>query len=44
MRIVREEFFGGLHAAAPQMPVGTTETVALDGAIWRAKRMAGSAG
>jgi glucosamine kinase len=43
MRIVREAFFAGLHAEAPQMPVGTTETVALDGAIWRAKRMAGSA-
>ena len=44
MRIVREAFFAGLHAEAPKMPVGTTETVALDGAIWRAKRMAGSAG
>lgn len=40
MRIVREDFFAGLHAAAPQMPIGTTETVALDGALWRAKRMA----
>jgi N-acetylglucosamine kinase-like BadF-type ATPase len=43
MRIVREAFFAGLHAAAPKMPVGTTETVALDGAIWRARRMAESA-
>ncbi len=44
MRIVSEAFFAGLHAAAPQMPVGTTETVALNGAIWRAKRMAEPAG
>jgi len=40
MRMVREAFFSGLHAAAPDMPVATTETVALDGAIWRAKRIA----
>jgi N-acetylglucosamine kinase-like BadF-type ATPase len=44
MRMVREAFFAGLKAAAPEMPVGTTETVALDGALWRAKRMAESAG
>jgi glucosamine kinase len=44
MKMVREAFFAGLHAAAPKMPVGATETVALDGAIWRAKRMAESAG
>ncbi len=40
MKIVREAFFAGLQAAAPQMPVRTTETVALDGALWRARRMA----
>ncbi|MGA2571638.1 MAG: BadF/BadG/BcrA/BcrD ATPase family protein [Terracidiphilus sp.] len=44
MRMVREAFFAGLHAAAPQMPVGTAETVALDGALWRAKRLAEAAG
>jgi N-acetylglucosamine kinase-like BadF-type ATPase len=43
MRMVRETFFAGLHDAAPQMPVGATETVALDGALWRAKRMAETA-
>jgi len=42
MTLVREAFFAGLHNAAPKMPVGTSETVALDGAIWRAKRMAES--
>jgi glucosamine kinase len=44
MKTVREAFFAGLHAAAPQMPVGAMETVALDGALWRARRMAESAG
>jgi N-acetylglucosamine kinase-like BadF-type ATPase len=40
MPIVREAFFTGLSAAAPAMPVETTETVALNGAIWRAQRIA----
>jgi N-acetylglucosamine kinase-like BadF-type ATPase len=40
MPIVREAFFAGLHAAAPAMPVDTSETVALNGAIWRAQRLA----
>jgi N-acetylglucosamine kinase-like BadF-type ATPase len=40
MPIVREAFFAGLHASAPQMPVDTTETVALNGALWRAQRIA----
>ncbi|HEY1803641.1 MAG TPA: BadF/BadG/BcrA/BcrD ATPase family protein [Terracidiphilus sp.] len=39
MRLVREAFFSGLHAAAPDMPVATSETVALEGAIWRAQRI-----
>jgi glucosamine kinase len=39
MPIVREAFFAGLRAAAPTMPVETTETVALNGAIWRAQRL-----
>src|SRR5580698_7866489 len=41
MPIVREAFFAGLRAAAPKMRVETTETVALNGAIWRAQRIAG---
>jgi hypothetical protein len=37
MPIVREAFFAGLRNAAPAMPVETTETVALNGALWRAR-------
>ena len=40
MPIVREVFFAGLRAAVPQMPVETDETIALNGAVWRAQRMA----
>jgi N-acetylglucosamine kinase-like BadF-type ATPase len=40
MRLVREPFFAGLKAAAPEMPVYTSATVALEGAIWRAERLA----
>ena len=40
MPLVREAFFAGLRVAAPQMPVETTETVALNGALWRARRLA----
>ncbi len=43
MKFVREQFFAGLHAAAPEMPVGTEEVVALKGAMWRAERMAKAA-
>jgi N-acetylglucosamine kinase-like BadF-type ATPase len=43
MELVRNQFFAGLQAAAPNMPVGTEEVVALNGAIWRAERMARSA-
>jgi N-acetylglucosamine kinase-like BadF-type ATPase len=43
MRIVREVFFAGLHAAAPEMPVGREGVVPLNGALWRAKRLAESA-
>jgi N-acetylglucosamine kinase-like BadF-type ATPase len=43
MTIVREAFFAGLHAGAPDMPVGSEGVVSLDGALWRAKRLAGAA-
>jgi N-acetylglucosamine kinase-like BadF-type ATPase len=43
MELVRQQFFAGLHAAAPDMPVGTEEVVALKGAIWRAERIAKAA-
>lgn len=39
MTIVREAFFARLKAAAPAMPVQTTATVPLEGAIWRAQRL-----
>jgi glucosamine kinase len=39
---VREAFFTGLKAAAPEMPVLTEAVVSLDGALWRAKRLAES--
>jgi len=44
MTLVREAFFAGLHAAAPQMPVGREAVVPLDGALWRAQRLAETAG
>jgi N-acetylglucosamine kinase-like BadF-type ATPase len=40
MTLVREAFFAGLHAAAPEMPVGREAVVPLEGALWRAKRLA----
>ena len=40
MKLVREPFFAGLHAAAPEMPIGQSAVVPLDGALWRAKRLA----
>jgi glucosamine kinase len=39
MRLVREDFFAAMNAAAPQMPVGREAVVALDGALWRAERL-----
>jgi N-acetylglucosamine kinase-like BadF-type ATPase len=41
--LVRNRFFAGLKAAAPDMPVATEEVVSLNGAIWRAQRMAKAA-
>jgi glucosamine kinase len=40
MRLVREAFFAQLAAAAPEMPVGREAVVALEGALWRAERLA----
>jgi glucosamine kinase len=37
--MIREAFFAGLQAAAPQMPVGRDAVVSLDGALWRAERL-----
>jgi glucosamine kinase len=44
MPLVREAFFAGLHTAAPQMPVAHESVVSLEGALWRAKRLAEAAG
>jgi len=41
MALVREAFFAGLKAAAPEMPVGHEPVVSLEGALWRAQCMAG---
>ena len=41
MTLVREAFFGGLHEAAPEMPVYREAVVSLEGALWRARRLAG---
>lgn len=38
--IVRRDFFAGLRAVAPDMPIRESAVVALEGAIWRAKRLA----
>jgi N-acetylglucosamine kinase-like BadF-type ATPase len=43
-RIVREGFFAGLRGAAPQMPIFDREVNAMEGAVWRAQRMAQQAG
>jgi N-acetylglucosamine kinase-like BadF-type ATPase len=43
-RLVREAFFAGLHATAPEMPVGQTEVAGIEGAVWRAQQLAKTAG
>lgn len=43
-RLVREAFFAGLHAAAPEMPVHETEVAGIEGAVWRAQQLAKAAG
>ena len=40
MPMVREAFFAGLKAGAPEMPVASSSAVSLNGALWRAKRLA----
>lgn len=39
-RLVREQFFAGLHASAPEMPVRETEVAGIEGAVWRAQQLA----
>ncbi|MGH9605205.1 MAG: N-acetylglucosamine kinase [Terracidiphilus sp.] len=40
MALVREAFFAGLKGAAPEMPVGEEAAVSIEGAVWRARRLA----
>jgi N-acetylglucosamine kinase-like BadF-type ATPase len=40
MTLVREGFFAGLHDAAPEMAVAKEAAVPLEGALWRAQRLA----
>ncbi len=42
MPMVRQAFFAGLHDGAPDMPVGLSAVVPLEGALWRAQRLADS--
>ena len=39
-RLVRESFFAGLRAAAPGMPIFETEVAGIEGALWRARKLA----
>jgi len=39
-RLVREPFFAGLRAAAPEMPIGQHEVAGIEGAVWRAQQLA----
>jgi N-acetylglucosamine kinase-like BadF-type ATPase len=39
-RLVRDPFFAGLRAAAPAMPIREKEVAGIEGAIWRAQRLA----
>lgn len=39
-RLVREPFFAGLRAAVPDIPILLNEAVGIEGAVWRAERLA----
>ncbi len=43
-RLVREAFFAGLRVAVPEMPVVPNEVAGIEGAVWRAQRLAEIAG
>jgi N-acetylglucosamine kinase-like BadF-type ATPase len=38
--LVRERFFAGLHAGAPEMPIREIEVAGIEGAVWRAQQLA----
>ena len=39
-RLVREQFFAGMRAGAPEMPVRESEVAGIEGAVWRAQQLA----
>lgn len=41
-RLVREPFFAGLRAAAPELLIRETEVAGIEGAVWRAQQLANS--
>lgn len=41
-RLVREQFFAGLHETAPGMRIAETEVAGIEGAVWRAQQLAKS--
>lgn len=43
-KLVRDRFFAGLRAAAPEMPIRETEVAGIEGAVWRAQQLAKTAG
>jgi N-acetylglucosamine kinase-like BadF-type ATPase len=43
-RLVREAFFSGLQEAAPAMPILSNEVAGIEGALWRAQRLAATSG
>jgi N-acetylglucosamine kinase-like BadF-type ATPase len=43
-RLVREQFFAGLHAVAPEMTIRGTEVAGIEGAVWRAQQLAKATG
>ncbi|HEY3626202.1 MAG TPA: BadF/BadG/BcrA/BcrD ATPase family protein [Terracidiphilus sp.] len=43
-RLVREAFFSGLQQAAPAMPILSNEVAGIEGALWRAQRLAATSG
>lgn len=42
MPLVRQAFFAGLKASVPEMPVNAKCTIPVEGAVWRAGRLASS--
>jgi len=43
-QLVRDAFFAGLRATAPEMPIRECEVAGIEGAVWRAQRLAAKSG